>query len=210
MAKLTRKHIINKLNEVYFLDCRFWEYDKESKKYYGVNKNCRFYLEPFIARAIVKAYINKEIDKEIADNLDKFIVQSKAAKIDAVAIDELTQLQVISNQTRYYKLKGNCGLNEGFNKNLNNLTKEQSAIAQATKQSTLTVKEVAESLKQMINATTGSEGKQYYIPTKCGSSYSIVHSGYPLVPELLFCMLEVDHTAQHCATDKNGRRVNWK
>lgn len=75
----------------------------------------------------------------------------------------------------------------------------------------LTDKEMAEGLVSMIKAaSTSGNGMSYHLSTiKCTAIQHIVHSGYPLIPETLICILDRNHKTQHCATDQKGNRINW-
>lgn len=180
--KLTKDKIASILNKYSFLGHSEWRFnydDKVFSVYYADG-----YLDIDIARAIAKVYLRLEANK-------------------AWNKKQLEYLRGVDQGSKPFFINGKKleGLAEG----------DKVLVMDFDDNKYLTAKEMAEGLVSMVKAaSTAGNGMSYYLSNiKCTAVKHIVHSGYPLVPETLTCMLPADHTVQHCATDQNGNRINW-
>lgn len=162
--------------------------------------------EAIVAKAIGNS-LNDNV-KEVADGLKEIFINAMGGKKDKsqsfeIAVEEVkTVFDTLSDESTKQKT------DLDFLKESIEIVEVADGIRESIVDAMLDSKK-KEIMKEIAQSNKAGEGIQYYTITKCTALQHIVHSGYPLIPEMLTCMLSSNHTTQHCATDKNGNRVNW-
>lgn len=217
--KLSKDKIVAILNKHGFLGHHEWRFNYDDKVFslYYLD----FYLDTYIVRAIAKAYLRLEAKQ----------AKPKGVKIQGIAEGEKVLVMDFNDNKRLTAKEVAEGLVSRIKATsnmidiINNESTKQKTDLDFLKES-IEIVELAdgirasivdamldgkkqEIMKAIAENNNAGEGIQYYDIIKCTAIQHIVHSGYPLVPETLTCMLNANHQTQHCATDQKGNRINW-
>lgn len=198
--KLTKQEIVDTLNRFKFLDIEhYWEYSDLDKAIIGHDYKVVHFMQLPIARAIAKAYLRLEAK------------QAKSKRKNIEGIDQGEKVLIIDDNQPIKTIISNKLGNSPIEISIAGNPDQATVAKTISENSSFTAKEAAEGLRAILNSANqnSGEGVRQWFVLKCNSIQHIVHSGYPLVPETLICMLNANHKSQHCATDQKGNRINW-